>query len=298
LGPLKNSEWKAIFRYNSPSGFYYLEAELMMATNRLEGKVALITGAAQGIVKATAITFAKEGALVIFSDINDGEGEAVVEKIHGDSIYLHLDVQAEDQWRNAMEMIEKRFGKLDVLVNNAGVTGFQEGFGPQDPENASLSSWRQVHAVNSDGVFLGCKYAIQLMKSSGGSIVNISSRSGLVGIPGAAAYAASKAAVRNHTKTVALYCCQQGYNIRCNSVHPAAILTPMWEPMLGSGPEKEARMAEIAKDIPMQKMGLPEDVASAILFLASDESKYITGIELTVDGGILAGASATPKRQD
>lgn len=129
----------------------------------------------------------------------------------------------------------------------------------------------------------------------GGAIVNISSRSG--GIPGAAAYAASKASVRNHTKTVALYCCQQRYKIRCNSAHPAAILTSMWEPMLENGPERDARMTEIAKDIPMPKMGLAEDVANAILFLASDESNYITGFELTVDGGILAGASATPKRQ-
>jgi NAD(P)-dependent dehydrogenase (short-subunit alcohol dehydrogenase family) len=144
-------------------------------------------------------------------------------------IYLHLDVREEDEWEAAMETILKRYGKLNILVNNAGVTGFQEGFGPQDPEGASLASWREVHAVNSDGVFLGCKYAIQTMKKGeGGAIVNISSRSGLVGIPGAAAYASSKAAVRNHTKTVALYCCQQGYKIRCNSIHPAAILTPMW----------------------------------------------------------------------
>lgn len=264
---------------------------------RLEGKIALITGAAQGIGKSTAMKFAKEGAQVIVSDINDLEGEAVAKEIGGK--YLHLDVQNEDEWKRAVEEILKQFGRLDVLVNNAGVTGFQEGFGPQDPENASLSSWRKVQAINSDGVFLGCKYAIQMMKpSAGGSIINISSRSGLVGIPGAAAYAASKAAVRNHTKTVALYCCQQGYKIRCNSVHPADILTPMWEPMLGSGPEREARMAEIAKDIPMQKMGSAEDVANAILFLASEESKYITGIELTVDGGILAGASASPKRKD
>jgi len=136
------------------------------------------------------------------------------------------------------------------------------------------------------------------LKSRGGSIINISSRSGLVGIPGAAAYASSKAAVRNHTKTVALYCCEQGYNIRCNSVHPAAILTPMWEPMLGNSSERESRMAQIAKDIPMQKMGMASDVASAVLFLASEESKYITGIELNVDGGILAGSCATPKRHD
>lgn len=270
-----------------------------MPDNRLAGKVALITGAAQGIGKETAIRFAAEGATVVVSDINDPLGEAVVKEIGGNSFYLHLDVQVEDDWKNGIENILKKFGKLNILVNNAGITGFQNGFGPQDPENASLDSWRRVHAVNSDGVFLGCKYAIRAMKKENfASIVNISSRSGLVGIPGAAAYAASKAAVRNHTKTVALHCCQNGYNIRCNSVHPAAILTPMWEPMLGSGPEREAIMAEIAKDIPMQKMGSSLDVANAILFLASDESKYITGIELTVDGGILAGASATPKRQE
>jgi NAD(P)-dependent dehydrogenase (short-subunit alcohol dehydrogenase family) len=124
------------------------------------------------------------------------------------------------------------------VVNNARVTGFQEGFGPQDPENTSLDIWRKAHAVNFDGTFLGCKYAAQAMKSSGaGSIINISSRFGLVEIPEASAYAASKAAVRNHTKTVALCCCQQGYSIRCNYVHPAAILTPMWEPMLRTGPD-------------------------------------------------------------
>jgi NAD(P)-dependent dehydrogenase (short-subunit alcohol dehydrogenase family) len=191
----------------------------------------------------------------------------------------------------------QKFTTLDILVNNAGITGFQEGLGPQDPENASLESWRAVHAVNSDGVFLGCKYGIEMMKAhQRGSIINISSRSGLVGIPGAAAYAASKAAVRNHTKSVALYCASQGYGIRCNSVHPAAILTPMWESMLGLGPDRSEKIAQIARDIPMQKMGMPEDVASAILFLASDESKYITGIELTIDGGLLAGAAASPAK--
>lgn len=269
-----------------------------MLKKRLEGKVALVTGASQGIGKATAITLAREGAQVIVSDINDFEGNRVAQEIGSACRYIHLDVQEESEWKEVMNAILEQYGKLNILVNNAGITGFQEGFGPQDPENASLDSWRKVHAVNSDGVFLGCKYGIQLMKQfEDGAIINISSRSGLVGIAGAAAYAASKASVRNHTKTVALYCCQQGYKIRCNSVHPAAILTPMWEPMLGNGPEKETRMAEIAKDIPMQKMGLPEDVANAILFLASDESKYITGIELTVDGGILAGASAAPKKQ-
>jgi len=246
-----------------------------MLRKRLEGKVALVTGAAQGIGKATALLLAKEGAYVIISDINDLEGNKVINEIGGNSRYVHLDVQEENDWKKAIEVILKQFGKLDILVNNAGLTGFQEGMGPQDPENASLDSWKKVHAINSDGVFLGCKFAIQTMKlSDGGAIVNISSRSGFVGIPGAAAYASSKAAVRNHTKTVALYCCQQGYKIRCNSIHPAAILTPMWEPMLGTDANREARIAEIAKDIPMQKMGRAEDVANAVAFLVSDESSY------------------------
>ncbi len=269
-----------------------------MFRKRVAEKVALITGAAQGIGKETARVLAREGAIVIVSDINDLLGAAVVKEIGESCIYLHLDVANEEDWKAAVSAIVKQFGKLHILVNNAGITGFQEGFGPQDPENASLDSWRKVQAINSDGTFLGCKYGIQAMKSSEkGSIINISSRSGLVGIPGAAAYAASKAAVRNHTKSVALYCCQQGYPIRCNSIHPDAILTPMWEPMLGTGSARESNIADIAKDIPMQKMGTAEDVANAVLFLASDESQYITGIELTIDGGLLAGASAAPKRQ-
>ncbi len=270
-----------------------------MPEKRLEGKVALVTGAAQGIGKEIAIFFAKEGATVIVSDIKDAEGESVVQEIGGEATYVHLDVQQEENWQVVTKDILDKFGKLDVLVNNAGITGFQEGFGPQDPEQASLKSWHAVHAVNSDGVFLGCKYGIQAMKSGqAGSIINVSSRSGLIGIPGAAAYAASKAVGRNHTKSVALYCCEKNYPIRCNSIHPAAILTPLWEPMLGTGADREENMAKIARDIPMQKMGMPDDVAYAALYLASDESKYITGIELTIDGGILAGASASPKKQE
>ncbi len=137
---------------------------------------------------------------------------------------------------------------------------------------------------------LGCKYAIKLMKNNGGSIVNISSRSGLVGVANAVAYASSKAAVRNHTKSVALYCAEKGYKIRCNSVHPAAILTPMWDMILGIGQEREQIIKEIEASIPLKQFGMPMDVAYAILYLASDESKYVTGIELTIDGGILAGS--------
>jgi NAD(P)-dependent dehydrogenase (short-subunit alcohol dehydrogenase family) len=146
-----------------------------MTQGRVQKKVALVTGAAQGIGKETAIVLAREGAIVVVSDINDSLGQTVCEEIGGSCIYLHLDVSHEDDWKQAISTITKRFGNLNILVNNAGVTGFQEGFGPQDPENASLDSWRKVHAVNSDGTFLGCKYAIQAMKlSDDGSIINIS----------------------------------------------------------------------------------------------------------------------------
>jgi len=142
---------------------------------------------------------------------------------------------------------------------------------------------------------LGCKYGIKNMKAGdGASIVNVSSRSGIVGIPQAVAYASSKAALRNHTKSVALYCAEKNYPIRCNSLHPAAILTPMWDAMLGEGEQREAAIDAISADIPMRKMGEPRDVAFAALYLASDESKYVTGIELNIDGGILAGSAAAP----
>ena len=143
---------------------------------------------------------------------------------------------------------------------------------------------------------LGCKYAIQLMKANGGSIVNISSRRGIVGIPGAVAYASSKAAVRNHTKSVALHCTENGYKIRCNSVHPAAIMTPMWNEMLGEGEQRKKIIDEIEAGIPMGSFGEPLDVAYGVLYLACNESKYITGIELTIDGGILAGGDAKPQK--
>ena len=196
-----------------------------------------------------------------------------------------------------MDAVLQTHGKLDILVNNAGITGFEARSALHDPEHASLEDWHSVLATNLDGVFLGCKHAIRAMRSQGtGSIINISSRSGLVGIPAAAAYAASKAAVRNHTKTVALYCAEQGWKIRCNSIHPAAILTPMWEPMLGTGEDRQRRMDAMVKDTPLRRFGSVEEVASLAVLLASDEVTYMTGAEITLDGGLLAGSAAPPKR--
>jgi len=263
--------------------------------NRLNKKIALITGAARGIGAAIAALFHAEAATVLISDILDEEGQQVAKHL-GDRVkYLHLDVGNEEEWQKLNATIIEKYGGLDILVNNAGITGFLETSGPFNAEEVDLESWKEVHRVNSDGVMLGCKYAIQMMKSKGGSIINISSRSGMVGIPSAVAYASSKAAVRNHTKSVALYCAEKKYGIRCNSIHPAAIMTPMWDQMLGKGAERESMIASVESGIPMGKFGEPDDVAYGALYLASDESKYVTGIELTIDGGILAGSEARPR---
>ena len=269
--------------------------------SRLHGKTALVTGAARGIGEAIARAFVREGARVMLTDIRDEQGLALARELGGLAAYRRLDVRAEDDWRAGVDDVVERWGRLDVLVNNAGITGFEEGVVPHDPEHATLDAWRAVHATNLDGVFLGCKHAIRVMRMAGGgsgSIVNISSRSGLVGIPAAAAYASSKAAVRNHTKSVALYCAQQGTSIRCNSIHPAAILTPMWDAMLGApGPERDARTAAVVGDVPLRRFGTPDEVAAIALLLASDEATYMTGTEITLDGGILAGAAAAPGRR-
>ena len=257
--------------------------------HRLTGKTCVVTGAARGIGRAIAEAFLAEGADVIATDKDPAAGAAMAAETG--CRFQRLDVREERDWQDLACIAPQ----VDVVVNNAGVTGFEDGFVAHDPETASLGDWRAVHAVNLDGTFLGCRYAIGAMKAKGsGSIVNISSRSGLGGSPAAAAYASSKAAIRNHTKTVALYCAQKGWAIRCNSVHPAAILTPMWEPMLGQGADREARMAALVADTPLKRFGTPEEVAAIAVMLASDEAGYVTGSEFNIDGGLLAGSAAAP----
>jgi 3(or 17)beta-hydroxysteroid dehydrogenase len=256
---------------------------------KLQNKSALVTGAARGIGEAIARCFAREGAQVIVADVDVDNGQHVAGEIGGR--FFELDVSSETQW-DALAVAHQA---IDIVVNNAGITGFEDSPGPHDPEHASLAEWHRVHAVNLDGTFLGCRYAIRAMRAKGaGSIINMSSRSGLVGIPGAAAYASSKAAIRNHTKSVALYCAQQGLNIRCNSIHPAAIMTPMWEALIGDGPDREARMSAMVADTPLKRFGTVEEVAAIALLLASDDAAYMTGSEVHLDGGLLAGSAASP----
>jgi NAD(P)-dependent dehydrogenase (short-subunit alcohol dehydrogenase family) len=259
-----------------------------MHTGRVQDKVALVTGGADGIGKAIAALLIKEGAKVIIADINADLGTKTAQEIGG--YFLPLDVSNEQNWIEVMNAIKKDYGHLNILVNNAGIMGK----GIQDPEHSTLEEWHLLHKINLDSVFLGSKHAIPLMKDKGGSIVNMSSRSGVVGVPTAVGYASTKAAIRNHTKSVALYCASQGYPIRCNSVHPAAIMTSMWKQMLGEGEAFEENHKKLAHDIPMKRFGTPEEVAYGVLFLASDESSYTTGSELSIDGGILAGTATSP----
>jgi NAD(P)-dependent dehydrogenase (short-subunit alcohol dehydrogenase family) len=258
-------------------------------------KVALVTGAAQGIGEGIARRLLDDGLIVWLTDIRGDAVAALAATLGECARAFTLDVRDEAAWDTAIAALLARDGRLDVLVNNAGITGFEDSAGPHDPEHTSLANWHAVHATNSDGTFLGCRAAIRAMRPQrSGAIINISSRSGMVGIPGAAAYAASKAAIRNHTKSVALYCAAQGLNIRCNSIHPAAILTPMWEPMLGDGADRAARMAALVADTPLKRFGTVAEVAAMTAYLASDAAAYVTGAEFTMDGGLLAGSAASP----
>jgi len=257
---------------------------------RLAGKIIVVTGGASGIGEAIVRAGLNEGARVVIADIHPPSGRKLAEALGERARFLELDVAEEASWIMGLDAVVAEHGRLDVLVNNAGVTG-NAADGQNDPEHTMLEEWRRVMRVNLDGVFLGCKHAIRVMRPNGGAIINMSSRSGLVGVPHQAAYAASKAAVRNHTKSVALYCAEQGLNIRCNSVHPAAILTPMWEAMLKDGADAEA----VANASPLHRFGRPDEVAAIVTLLASDEATFITGSEFNIDGGILAGSAGAPK---
>ena len=257
---------------------------------RVENKIALITGATSGIGEATAKLFVQEGATVIIADIDDIKGQQVAAAIGCE--FLKLNVCEESEWEDVLKKIETRHRRLDILVNNAGIMATGGAGSSQNPEECSLENWRRIHAVNLDGVFLGCKHAIKLMKkNTHGSIVNVGSRSAFVGIPGACAYASSKAAVRNHTRSVALFCANADYGIRCNCLHPGPTITPLWEKVLNDPKTRDEAVVEIAQAIPLKRLATAEDIAYGILYFASDEASFATGTELLLDGGVLAGTA-------
>jgi 3(or 17)beta-hydroxysteroid dehydrogenase len=254
-----------------------------MAMGRVQDRVALITGGASGIGLATAELLAAEGARVVIGDIDRAAGERAAATLGPRATFQKLDVTSGDDWVAVTDAVVRDHGRLDVLVNNAGVVLLK------DVEATTLAEWRDLMAVNHDGVFLGCKHAVRVMKErGGGSIINMSSVAGLIGHPALAAYCASKGGVRLLTKSVALHCARRRYNIRCNSVHPSFADTPMLAGMLALSDDPAKTRAVWSAAAPLGRLAQPAEVARTILFLASDESAFTTGAELVIDGGMTA----------
>lgn len=251
-------------------------------SNELSGHVAIVTGGASGIGAASAALLESAGAAVIVADLQaakDGPGRFVAH-----------DVASEESWKALLADVLEREGRLDVVVNNAGISG-----GSGNPETTTVEAWQKVQAVNSEGVFLGCKYAVQGMKRTGsakpaskGSIVNISSVAGLIGSAGPTAYTASKGAVRLLSKSVALYCAERKYDIRCNSVHPGGVDTAIFNPLWQAVGHEQGK-AFIGARHPIGRMAEPADLGELVLWLASDRSSFVTGAEFVADGGLTAG---------
>lgn len=246
---------------------------------RVAGKIALVTGGASGIGHATARLLSEEGASVIVADINKTAGAEVAAEIGG--LFLPLDVSSEAEWVTTMDHVATHYARLDILVNNAGIS-------PHDTiENFELETWRYIHSVVLESVALGCKHGLSLLrKSNAAAIVNLSSVAGMIGASNYASYGSAKAGVRNLTKSVAMLCAERSYPIRANSVHPGSIDTPILDADKAKYGERAITARE--KSIPLGRLGRAEEVATAILFLASDEASFITGTELIVDGGFTA----------
>ena len=250
---------------------------------RVQDKVALVTGAASGIGLATAALLAREGAHVVIGDIDRTVGERAAAAIGTGATFRQLDVTREDEWIAVTDRVAGDLGRLDILVNNAGVVLMKS------IEETTLEAWRSLMAVNLDGVFLGCKHAVRVMKErGGGAIVNMSSIAGMIGHVSLAAYCASKGGVRLLTKSVALHCARRGYNIRCNSVHPSFADTPMLDSMIAIGRDPAKMRESLTAAAPLGRLAEPDEVAGMILFLASDESAFTTGAEFVIDGGMTA----------
>lgn len=254
--------------------------------NRVKNKAALITGGASGLGLASGKLLLEEGAKVIFTDINREELEKIKDQIDNKFVNCYstklLDVTNEENWKNVLSESTNELGGLNILLNSAGIT-----LGA-DIVSTSFEVWKKVHDVNLDGVFLGCKYVLPHMSQHGlGSIINLSSISGIVAGWNTAAYNSSKAAVRHLTKSIALYCGKKEIDVRCNSIHPAFVDTPILNPMKQVFGNEEA-IKKLARQIPINRIGEPVDVANAVLYLASDESKFMTGSEIVLDGGLSA----------
>lgn len=252
---------------------------------RLDGKVALITGGASGMGAATVKRFVAEGARVVFGDVQEALGTALAAETG--AVFVRHDVADEAAWADVMALITRDFGRLDFTLNNAGILSFKS------IEATDLESWRRVLDVNLTGVMLGCRSSIALMKEnpggSGGSIANISSIGGFIGLATDAAYTASKGGVRLLSKSVAVHCARAGLNIRCNSIHPGVIDTPIHAPVVTAMEDPAAFTGFMAGMAPVGRMGTGDDIAGAAVYLASDDSSYVTGTEILVDGGLLAG---------
>lgn len=244
--------------------------------DRVKDKVCIVTGAASGLGAASARLLAGEGAKLVLADIDDAPGEALAASLP-EAIYRHCDVTSEADWQGLMAAAQEAYGGVDVLVNNAGIAVMAT------IESTSLEQWEHVQRVNGTSVFLGCKYGVAAMKERGGSIINMSSMAALVGVPLFAAYTASKGAVRSLTKTVALHCQQKAYGIRCNSIHPGGINTPMGAKALEDADAEDLQLLGDASS-----MGEPEDIGWMVVYLASDESRHINGAEMVVDDGFTA----------
>jgi NAD(P)-dependent dehydrogenase (short-subunit alcohol dehydrogenase family) len=249
--------------------------------NRVAGKVVLVSGAGSGIGRATAKLLAAEGAMVVATDINKPGGLETVQQIGSNARFEEHDTAKEEDWKRIIDGVMAREGKLNGLVNNAGISGPY----PSTFETETVEHWQRILSVNIQGVFLGCKHGVRAMKQSGGgSIVNTSSLAAFLATPLLSAYGASKGAVWQFTKTVAMECARKGYKIRCNSVHPGLIMTPMGESTLTSDQARERAL----KMIPLREFGAPEDIGYGILYLISDESRFVTGTDLVIDGGMNA----------
>ena len=250
---------------------------------RVQGKVALVTGAASGIGLVTAELLLDEGAKVVLTDLEKRGAVPAILALAQRARFIALDVTDEANWIAVTDAVVSEFGRLDILVNCAGTALLK------DIEATTLDEWRALHAVNLDGTFLGCKHAVRVMKDrGGGSVVNMSSVAGLVGAGNLAAYCSSKGGVRLLTKSVALHCARKGYNIRCNSVHPSFVDTPLLQSMIDSARDPQKMQANVERGAPLGRLAQPIEVARTIVFLASDESAFTTGAEFVVDGGLSA----------